>query len=137
VALTFGGNCHHTRSAITLIFVDGTEIHLHGRLVSCTRILCLSSSFATESYKGIASDKKFVEASTTKRVAVQKDTKKVDAFLANSDASRKTNRLSLNISEEINMILAIERGLACNHFKQDSANAPEVCFGIVPEEKDV
>jgi len=84
---------------MALVLVNGSEIHLHGRLMSCANSIHRGDSRTTKRYKGIRGRKKFVESSTAEWVAVEENTEEIYALLADTNISRKTNSFSLNIAE--------------------------------------
>jgi hypothetical protein len=85
--------------------------------MSCTNRFGRGDSSATESDEGIRGGDEFVEASPAEGVAVKKDAKEVDTFLTDSDIIREPNSFSLNVTEKVDMILAVEWGLSSYHFE--------------------
>jgi hypothetical protein len=84
-----------------------------------TRILGRLESLplATETDEGIARVKELLEASSGQRITVEKEAQQIDAFLADTNIGRETHRFPLNITQQVDVILAVEWRPARDHFK--------------------
>jgi hypothetical protein len=86
---------------------------------------------ASERRKGVARVKELLEPGSAQGVAVEQQPKEGDALRAHAHVGRQSDRLALDVAEQIELVLSRERRLARDHLEQYRPDAPQVGLGVV------